>query len=83
MDINSLTTVDVPDFFDVMQNAVSYIRTVNIDSPADPTLPMFEIPYKNNTLTSMAKVPASAFDEDGLIDLENDVWWPVVESTLK
>ncbi len=54
MDINSLTTVDVPDFFDVMQNAVSYIRTVNIDSPADPTLPMFEIPYKKNTLTSMA-----------------------------
>ena len=54
MDINSLTTVDVPDFFDVMQNAVSYIKTVNIDSPADTTLPMFEIPYKNNTLTSMA-----------------------------
>ena len=83
MDINSLTTVDVPDFFDVMQNAVSYIRTVNIDSPADPTLPMFEIPYKNNLLAKMAYVPASFFDEDSLIDLENDFLWPVVESTLK
>ena len=75
--------VDLPDFFDVMQNAVAYIKTVNIDSPADPSLPMFEIPYKNNTLISMAQVPSSAFDKNGWIDLDNDVWWPVVESTLK
>ena len=75
--------VDLPDFFDVMQTAVAYIRTVNDDSPADPTLPMFVIPYKNNTLTSMAQVPSSAFDKNGWIDLDNDVWWPVVESTLK
>jgi len=33
-----------------MQNAVSYIKTVNIDSPADPSLPMFVIPYRNNLL---------------------------------
>ena len=46
--------VDVPDFFETMQNAVAYIKTVNIDSPADPTKPMFVIPYKNLTLTSMA-----------------------------
>ena len=53
MDITS-AQVDLPDFFDVMQTAVAYIRTVNDDSPADPSLPMFVIPYKNNTLTSMA-----------------------------
>ncbi len=28
-------------------------------------------------------MPDSAFDKNGLINLDNDVWWPVVESTLK
>ena len=75
--------MDVPDFFDAMQNAVAYIKTVNIDSPADPSLPMFVIPYKNNFLPQMNQVDGDFFyDKNGLIDYENGLWWPVVQTTL-
>ena len=66
-----------------MENAVAYIKTVNIDSPADPSLPMFEIPYKKNTLTSMAVVPDDAADGKGGLNFDNDVWWPLFSTVLK
>jgi len=30
----------------------------------------------------MDKIPGSAFDKNGWVDLDDDLWWPVVESTL-
>ena len=30
----------------------------------------------------MDKIPGSAFDVNGWVDLDDDLWWPVVESTL-
>ena len=63
-----------------LQNSVAYMKSVHIDSPADPKLPMFVIP--TNTLTSGTIVPASAVNSDGTMNFDDLAWWPVVKMTL-
>jgi len=59
-----------------LYDAVAYMKTVHIDTPADPTLPMFVIP--KNTLTAGGTVPASAVNKDGTMNFDDIAWWPVV-----